>query len=161
MAARGDATSFPLPWQELPAQLRDGEGLEAMGKTVSLPRTGSELANVVPMLLKTTGEDDKENIAARFIHQAVVRRRVVIQLIDRLRRRGHAAYKNIDMDAVREKAADLPVEDVPPEIIRLLPPDDLQDKIRPQQKCDACIHFARSRRSRCESGCQSLQRRRQ
>ena len=133
MAARGNATSFPLPWQDLLTQLQDGEVLEEMGKSASLPRTGRELTNAVSMLFKTSGEEDMEKNAARIIHQAMARRRVAIELIDSSRRRGHAAYKNVDMEAVREKAKGLPEEDVPPEIIRLLPLDDLQDKIRPQK----------------------------
>ena len=37
------------------------------------------------------------------------------------------------MERVREKAHELPENGVPPEIIRLLPEDDLQDKIQPQK----------------------------
>ena len=47
MAARGNATHFPLPWQDLLTQLQDGEELEAIGKSVALPRTGTELMSVV------------------------------------------------------------------------------------------------------------------
>ena len=47
MAARGNATSFPLPWQYLLVQLQDSERVASMGIGVSLPRAGVELANVV------------------------------------------------------------------------------------------------------------------
>ena len=57
MAARGNATSFSLPCQDLLVQLQDGEVLEAMGSSVSLPRTGTELTHVVPMLLNISAQD--------------------------------------------------------------------------------------------------------
>ena len=52
MAARGNATSFPLPWQDLLKQLQDGAAMEQLGRSVSLPRTGQELTHVVPIVLK-------------------------------------------------------------------------------------------------------------
>ena len=62
MADRGNATSFPLPWEDLLKQLQDGEEMAKLGKQVSLPRTGTELANVVSVLLKTAAGDDTEKI---------------------------------------------------------------------------------------------------
>ena len=133
MAARGNATSFPLPWQDLLVQLQDSERFTSMGKGVSLPRAGVELANVVSIWLKTAGSDKDETVSARFIHQATVRREVVIELIEEMKRRGHSAYKHVDMDAVRERAEGLPEDDVPPEIIRLLPLDGAHDKLQPNK----------------------------
>ena len=66
---------------------------------------------------------------ARFIHQAMVRRSVIVKLIETMKRKGHRAYKRIDMNEVIAKSAALPKNDVPPEIIRLLPLNDLQDNI--------------------------------
>ena len=54
MAARGNATSFPLPWQYLLEQLTDGAQMEELGRSAALPRTGEELAHVVSILLKTS-----------------------------------------------------------------------------------------------------------
>ena len=65
---------------------------------------------------------------ARFIHQAMVRRSVVVKLIDIMSKRGHRAYAHIDIHEVIAKASALPEHDVPPEIVRLLPLDKLQDK---------------------------------
>ena len=107
--------------------------MEALGQSASLPRTGTELTHVVLVLLKTSVGDDSEKSMSRFIHQALVRRHVVIKLIETVKTRGHSAYKHIDMDHVREKAEGLPENGVPPEMIRLLPDDDLQDKIQPQK----------------------------
>ena len=100
---------------------------------MGLPRTGTELTNIVSIRLKTSGVADEEESTARFIHQAFVRRRVVIQLIESMKCRGHIAYKHIDMNAVRQKAEALPDSDVPPETIRLLPADDLKDNIQLQK----------------------------
>ena len=60
MAARGNATSFPLPWEDLLKQLQDGEEMAKLGKQTSLPRTGTQLADVVSVLLKTAAGDDIE-----------------------------------------------------------------------------------------------------
>ena len=55
MAARGNATSFPLPWQDLMGQLQDSERLVALGQNTPLPRTGAQLSEVVSILLQTAG----------------------------------------------------------------------------------------------------------
>ena len=133
MAARGNATSFPLPWEDLLKQLQDGENMAALGQQVSLPRTGKDLTHVVSIILKTAAGDDTEKYVARLIHQCLVRRDVVIKLIETMMQRGHHAYKHVDMKEVHRKAQELPEDDVPPEIIRLLPLDDLQDKIQLQK----------------------------
>ena len=66
---------------------------------------------------------------ARFMHQAMVRRSVVVKLFETMKTRRHRTYNNIDMNEVIAKAATLPEHDVPPEMIRLLPEDDLLSKI--------------------------------
>ena len=97
-----------------------------------MPWTGDELSSYVSILLKTSEEDDPKSMS-RFIHQALVRRGVVVQLIDGMRRRGHKSYKNLDMRRVHEKAKGLPENAVPPEIVRLLPHDDDLNKIQVQK----------------------------
>ena len=65
---------------------------------------------------------------ARFIHQAIVRRDDAVELITNAHRRGHRAYRNLDLDKVREKARRcLPEHGVPAEITKLLPFDSLLD----------------------------------
>ena len=123
MGARGNATTFPLPWQELLNQL---EGCP------DLPHTGAELADVVSVILKTSDEENPEGMA-NFIHQALVRRDVVVQLITDAKNRGHVAYKDIDLTRVRLKAAELPVHGVPKEILHLVPHDTDLDKVQVQK----------------------------
>ena len=48
VGARGNATSFPLPWQHLLALLRDvDESSSGQQQSVGLPRAGPELSNWV------------------------------------------------------------------------------------------------------------------
>ena len=63
MGARGNATSFPLPWQELLVELQRHEEEETEAAAPSLPWIGEELSNFVSVLLKTSDEDDPKGIA--------------------------------------------------------------------------------------------------
>ena len=83
MGARGNATSFPLPWQDLLLQLEGGKP--------DLPHTGEALSSFVSVLLKTSDEEETKESMGRFIHQALVRRHVVIDLIEKAWGRGHRA----------------------------------------------------------------------
>ena len=125
MGARGNATSVPLPWQHLLQQLQ--------GDAPELPHTGEALSSFVSALLKTSDEGDTEESLAKFIHQALVRRDVVISLIENAWRRGHPAYRHLDMDRVRQRAQAFPEHGVPAHILKLLPCDDLLDKIQLQK----------------------------
>ena len=72
MAARGNATSFPLPWEDLLKQLQDGEKMASLGQQVELPHTGQRLADYVSVLLKTAAGDDSEKDVAKLIHRYAV-----------------------------------------------------------------------------------------
>ena len=65
---------------------------------------------------------------ARFIHQAMLRRSVVVKIMETMKRRGHRAYTIIDMSEVITKACELFEHHIPPAIIRLLTLDDLQEE---------------------------------
>ena len=86
MAARGNATSFPLAWQDLLKQLTDGETMEELGRSASLPRNCQELTHVVSICFEktrtSTAHNDADVSMARFIHQAMVRRSVAVELIE-------------------------------------------------------------------------------
>ena len=60
-------------------------------------------------------QDDADVNMARVIHQAMVRRSVVVKLIETMKKRGHRAYTNIDMNEVTATYFALPEHDVPPE----------------------------------------------
>ena len=133
MAARGNATSFLLPWHDLLQQLQAYDDDTQPTNCVVLPRTGEDLTSVVSVLLKTANAIDSDKDLARLIHQAMVRRDVVVKLIASMKRRGHRAYRHVEMDDVQRRARDLPADGVPPEIIKLLPVDQLLDKIQVQK----------------------------
>ena len=50
-----------------------------------------------------------------------------------MKRRGHNAYINVDLNDVKERAKALPENDIPPEIVRLLPLDSAHDKLQPNK----------------------------
>ena len=95
--------------------MQDGDELEKLGQQVSLPHTGAELGNIVSVLLKTTAGDDTERDVARLIHQCLVRRDIVVKLIETMKERGHRAYKHVDMEQVKNNARALPKDGVPPD----------------------------------------------
>lgn len=129
MGARGNATSFPLPWESVLLELGRTEDT---GSAPDLPWVGEELAERVSLLLKTRDESDPKAFA-HHMHQAMVRRRVVVQLIEGAVARGHRAYASVAIEHVREKALKLPDQGVPPEIIHLLPHDTDLDKVQVQK----------------------------
>eukprot|EP00959_Pyramimonas_sp_CCMP1952_P392612 8226751-Pyramimonas_sp.AAC.1 len=77
MAARGNATSFPMPWTDVLTQLTALEEDASRERPPSLPRTGAELADLASVILKSGGDDDTAEAMAKFVHQAFVRREVV------------------------------------------------------------------------------------
>ena len=132
MGARGNATTFPLPWQELLAELQTADARTADAVAPDLPWVGEQLAEYVSIILKTNEEDDPKSMAS-FVHQAVVRRSVVVKLIQDAKDRGHRSYRGVCMARVREKSESLPVHGVPSEIVKLLPHDEELDKILVQK----------------------------
>ena len=113
VGARGNATTFPMPWQQLLAELQKLDTDQALGEAPDVPKVGADLAHVVQVLLKTHDSNDKDALA-RFIHQARVRRRVVVNRILEAKARGHRAYALVDAARVRAKALVLPEDGVPP-----------------------------------------------
>ena len=127
VGARGNVTCVPLPWDHLVTEL---QALER--EPPALPRTGAEVADLVQLLLKSSCADRIADLK-HVIHQARVRRHVVVTLILDARARGHLAYKHLDEDAVKARAELLPVDDIPPELIKVLINDDSIDKLQPQK----------------------------
>ena len=132
VGARGNATTFPLPWELLLQELQKLDTLHNAQQGASLPRTGAELQYVVQVLLKTSDANKTENLR-NFIHQATVRKDRVVKLILELKRLGHRAYMHLDEAVVKAKAASLPDHGVPPELVHLLPQDDSLDMLHIQK----------------------------
>ena len=60
LGARGNATSFPLPWHDLLQQFKSEEQGEYAG-TSDLPHTGEELSNFVSVILKTHNDEEVDD----------------------------------------------------------------------------------------------------
>ena len=114
VGARGNATTFLLPFQSLLAELQrlDDEAASEQQRT-DLPRNGNQLKYVVQVLLKTNDEDKRDNLK-HFIHQARVRQHRVIEVIMALKNIGHRAYVNVSEAAVLRNAAHLPTNGISP-----------------------------------------------
>ena len=113
IAARGNATTFPLPWEQILAQLQDFEEGREGTSGPALPRTGEDLSDFVTVLLKSCDEEITEDSLRRLLHAATVRRAVVIKLIENACARGHRAFRAVCMADVRKRAAELPENGVP------------------------------------------------
>ena len=123
LAARGNATTFPLAWEDILRHLETAES-----GAVSLPRTGVELAETVSVILKSMQANQDTEGLGKVIRQARVRRAVVLQLLKEAKARGHPAYKHINMLEASTRAETLPEDGIPEEIIAVLPYDnDLQN----------------------------------
>ena len=132
VGARGNATTFPLPWESILLELKRLQDDEDDQVKPDLPRTGKELAWVVQVLLKTNDEDKRDNLK-NFVHQAQVNSMKVVNCILGMKRRGHRAYMHVSEESVREKAKHLPEQGIPPELISLLQNDSSFEKLHMQK----------------------------
>ena len=136
IGTRGNATSFPMPWEEILRMLQDVDQTEESNPP-DLPHSGEELVRWAQVLLKTSGEEGIDDLKG-LVHQASVRADVVVALIEEMKNRGHRAYKNLDMEQVQRKAREtLPHAGIPPEIMHLVKisdEDDSLDKIQIQKE---------------------------
>ena len=148
LGARGNALSFPLPWEDVLRNLQahDAEVAQAQQAAAasgeepapSLPRAGKALGDVVRVLLKTnkTGKTSESEIKT-LLHQATVRREVVVNLILDMQRLGHPAFQHLRQEALREAAAQLPEGGVPPEVLKIIhgmtEEDETSHKLQPQK----------------------------
>lgn len=130
LAARGNATTFPLAWEDMLQHLETATSQAAAG-SLRLPRVGVELAETVSVIIKTMETSRDKQALSQVIHQARVRRAVVLQLLHEAQRRGHPAYKHVDWMEALSRAENLPEDGVPEEIVTLLPHDeDLSNVLR-------------------------------
>ena len=124
LCAKGNATTFPLPWEDLLSEFqRLDEKLASNHAAACLPHVGKALSDKIAVIIKIGDKKDKAAMRQHIIHQAVVRRQVVVKLIAAMVARSHPAYKGIDMALVEARAEMLPENDVPAEIIALLDND--------------------------------------
>ena len=133
LAARGNATTFPLAWEDMLRYLERAAAAASSG-SLKLPRLGSEVAETVSVIIKTMDTNDDKQALSQVIHQARVRRAVVLQLIKEAQKRGHPAYKYVDWTQAVARADALPEDGVPEEIVAILPHDDDLSQVLRQKK---------------------------
>ena len=134
LCAKGNATTFPLPWEDLLSEFQRLDEKVAARKTAGgLPHVGKALSDKIAVIIKLGDKKDKAAMRQHIIHQAVVRRRVVVGLIATMVARSHPAYKDTDMALVEARAEMLPENDVPAEIIALLDNDGSLNNILRQK----------------------------
>ena len=103
-----------------------------------MPLSGDDLKSVVQVLLKCNDSAQKKNLP-KFIHQATVRRAVVVRHIEDMKNRGHSRYLHVKMEKVHAKAnATLPENGVPDIILRDLPSESNIQKNDDPKTCDNC-----------------------
>ena len=121
-----------MPWQAILPELMRLDDASQREEAPDLPRTGEDLKYVVQVLLKTNDEDKRDSLK-HFVHQARVRRHVVVNWILSAKARGHRAYIHVNEAKIRAKARLLPIDGVPEEILHCLPNDNTLDKIQVQK----------------------------
>ena len=82
---------------------------------------------------KSNAAEDGAESVKDILHQATVRRDVVLRLIEAAVRRKHPAYRQVSMEQVALKAQELPEHGVPPEVVAILPHDTDLDNLQPQK----------------------------
>ena len=132
LVARGNATTFPLAWEDLLQNLQ-AASTEAAAGQLRVPKVGAELAAVVNVIIKAGGPLSDGGDAAKVIHQARVRRKVVLQLIADAKERDHPAYRRVCMREALQRAEALPEDGVPAEIVAWLPHDSDLDDVQRQK----------------------------
>ena len=95
VGVRGNATTFLLPWEALLAECTRLEEEIERRQSPLLPRSGSELASIVQVLLKANDSASQQHMT-NFIHQAKVRSDVVVRHILHAKARGHRGYAHIE-----------------------------------------------------------------
>ena len=83
-----------------------------------LPGSGQHLAGLVQAVVQSHTHDDTQLV----VQHGRVRRAVVVHLIGCMIERNHAAYVGINMSDVEQRSTLLPVDGIPPEIIRVIVP---------------------------------------
>ncbi|CAE7580167.1 unnamed protein product [Symbiodinium sp. CCMP2592] len=132
--ARGSATTFLLDWEWLLNEFQNLETITAETHATLLPRSGEDLRKYVSVILKSRDKDIRAEDVKHLVHQATVRRHVVVMLIQNAVRREHPAYKHVDLEAMLQRAETvLPENDVPAEVVALLESDEATELLYKQK----------------------------
>ena len=67
MHARGNATTFLMPWQSVLSELQKLESRQEASESPDLPLVGSQLQSVVQVLLKCSDEKKRKDCPSLYI----------------------------------------------------------------------------------------------
>ena len=81
LCAKGNATTFPLQWEDLLSELERLHPSTSTAAMRRLPHVGNELRDKIAVLIKVGNKPEGATVPQKIVHQAVVRRHVVIGLI--------------------------------------------------------------------------------
>ena len=70
VAARGNATTFQMPWQSILSELKRTEARQDSNKNTDLPLTGKDLRSVVQVLLKCSDDTQKTAYQSSYTKRA-------------------------------------------------------------------------------------------
>ena len=99
VGARGNMTAFQVPWENVFSEMQK---VRDAGQA-QLPRTGTDLLQLVQVLLQKNGADLDDGDKKQLLKSATVRRDVVLKLIQANHNSGHREYANLDMKKVEKK----------------------------------------------------------
>jgi hypothetical protein len=108
------------------------EAMKAMEEsTILLPHYGAQLCELVQVLLTSAKANEDREMIETLIATAVVRRRVVVLLIELLVDRKHRGYARVNLAHVRARALQLPEHGIPDGLLplqaRKQPPRDVSE----------------------------------
>ena len=112
LGAKGNVTCFSLPWEEILQTFSQNGGSN------HLPRLGQDLAGLVQVVVESHTYDDTQLV----VQHGRVCRAVVVHLIACMIERNHPAYVGINIVDVEQRSTLLPVDGIPPEMIRVIVP---------------------------------------
>jgi hypothetical protein len=96
------------------------EAMKAMEEsTILLPHYGAQLCELVQVLLTSAKANEDREMIETLIATAVVRRSVVVRLIELLVARKHRGYAHVNLADVRTRARQLPEHGIPDGLLPL------------------------------------------
>ena len=98
VGARGNMTAFQVPWENVFSEM---EKIRTAAKT-QLPRTGTDLLQLVQVLLQKNGAELEQTYVNQLLASATVKRDTVLKLIKAMHDAGHRDYASLDMNEIQK-----------------------------------------------------------
>jgi hypothetical protein len=98
VGARGNMTAFQVPWENVFSEM---EKIRTAANT-QLPRTGTDLLQLVQVLLQKNGAELEQTDVNQLLASATVKRDTVLKLIKAMHDAGHRDYASLDMNEIQK-----------------------------------------------------------